>query len=101
MPHSGNVRLSEFRMAIRQTLNCEVRSIAEVVHVRVQRDRGRAWDGMVHIFEISDHPKATRCYAWPDTLDAKTVIIRTVLHSDKISSPQKAVRSVLNRRRHA
>jgi hypothetical protein len=95
------VRLGEFQMAIHETYNCEAQDTAEIVHVRVPRNRGRSWDGMVHIFEISGHPKATRCYVWPEVLDAKTVIIRAVLHSDKISSPQKAVQSVINRRRRA
>lgn len=101
MPPPVHVRLSELRMAIQQTLGCEAENIAEVVHVRAPRDRGKTCDGMVHILEISGHPKATRCYAWPEPLNATTVIIRTVLHSDKISSPQEAVRSVINRRRHA
>jgi hypothetical protein len=93
------VRLGELRMAIHQTHNCEAQVTAQVVQVRVPRNRGRAWNGMVHVFEITGHPKATRCYAWPEPLNARAVIIRAVLHSDKISSPQKAVQSLINRRR--
>ena len=93
------VRLSEFRMAIHQTHDCEAQSTDEVVRVRVSRARGRTWDGMVHIFELTGHPKATRCYVWAEHLGASTILIRVVLHSEKISSPQRAVQSVINRRR--
>jgi hypothetical protein len=101
MSAPAQVRLSEFRMAIRQTLDCEVEDVAEVVHVRLARADGKAWEGTVHIFEIRGHPKATRCYAWPDRIDGRTLLIRTILHSEKICSPEKAVASTMKRSRHA
>jgi len=34
--------------------------------VRVHQSKGNApgWDGLVHIFDLKDHPKAKRAYAW-------------------------------------
>jgi hypothetical protein len=92
------IRLSELRMAIHQTLNCQPQLPPAVVNIRVSRKGRKPWTGSVYSFEITGHPRATRCYVWPEALDAKTVVVRAVLHSDKISSPERAVNSVLNRK---
>jgi hypothetical protein len=96
---SVNVRLDEFRIAIHQTHNCEAHTLSEVVHVTLPRRKGPAWEGPVHVFEISGHREARRCYAWPDPVNQASVIIRAVLHSERISSAERAVRSVLSRAR--
>ena len=100
MPAQPKMRLSELRMAIHQTFNCQPQIPPTVVNVRVPQKGRRAWSGPVYTFEIKGHPRANRCYVWPEALDAKTVVVRAVLHSDKISSPQRAVHAVLNRKRH-
>jgi hypothetical protein len=51
------------------------------------------WEGEVEVFDLQDHPKASRVYAWShDTDDAnnprRTV---TVLHIPPATSPLKAV----------
>jgi hypothetical protein len=86
-------------MAIHQALNCQAIFPPTVVNVRLPRDGRRAWTGSVYSFEIKGHSRATRCYVWPEAVDARTVVVRTVLHSEKTSSPQRAVDSILNRRR--
>jgi hypothetical protein len=98
MAAQPKLRLSELRMAIYQTLNCQPQLPPAVVSVRVPRKGRKPWTGAVYSFEIKGHPRATRCYVWPEVLDAKTVVVRTVLHSDKISSPERAVDSVLKRK---
>jgi hypothetical protein len=94
----SQVRESEFRVAIHQTHNCETEELEKVVRVVVSRSRGPAWEGDVHVFKLSGHSKAARCYAWPEALGDTATLIRAVLHSEKISSPEQAVRSVLRRR---
>ena len=86
-------------MAIHQTLNCQPIMPPAVVNVRVPRTGRRPWTGPVYSFEITGHPRATRCYVWPEVLDARTVLVRAVLHSGKISSPQRAVHFAVNRKR--
>jgi hypothetical protein len=93
------VRLSEFRLAIRQMLDCEANPTG-VVELRVPRRGGGDWSGTVHVFELSGHPRVSRCYAWPESLDERTVIVRVVAQAGRITSPQQAVRSILNRQRH-
>jgi hypothetical protein len=94
----GQVRISEFRLAIHQTHNCEVEKLEKVVRVVVLQQHGPAWEGDIHVFQLRGHGKASRCYAWPEALGNTATLIRTVLHSEKISSPEQAVRSVLRRR---
>jgi hypothetical protein len=52
------------------------------------------WDGEVAVYEITGHPKATRCYAWTgkDWHKPKTT---TVLEMPPVDSPQAAVRDTL------
>jgi hypothetical protein len=94
----ANIRVDEFRLAIHQTHDCEAGRLAEIVHVSIPRKNGSAWEGLVHAFEICGHRKATRCYAWPEPVNDTTIIIRVTLHSEKISSAQKAVQSVIRSR---
>jgi hypothetical protein len=53
-----------------------------------------AWEGVVQVFKIHGHPKATRCYAWLHGLDnSKKRRFFAVLHQGVVDSPQKAVRA--------
>jgi hypothetical protein len=97
MTSHAPVRLSEFRMAIRQILDCDADPLG-VVELHVSRRNGEEWNGTVHVFEIAGHPRASRCYAWPEPLNETSVIIRVVAHAGRITSPERAVRSILNRR---
>ena len=85
-------------MAIRQVLDADAEP-AGTVELHIARRTGEDWHGIVHVFDISGHARAKRCYAWPERLDATTVIIRVAAHAGRITSPEQAVRSVLNRRR--
>jgi hypothetical protein len=91
------MRLSELCMAIRQVLDADAQP-AGVVELRLRCRNGKDWHGSVHVFDISGHPRARRCYAWPEALDAMSTIVRVVPHAGRITSPEQAVRSILNRR---
>jgi hypothetical protein len=39
--------------------NCEAEPL-ETVHVKIPSRSGRSWEGMVHVFQVSAHPKATQ-----------------------------------------
>ena len=49
-----------------------------------------AWEGEVEIFELIDHPKAKRCYAWR-YLDGKTWRYAAVLEIPPVDSAKAAV----------
>ena len=93
----ADIERDECRLALRQLYGCDARFNATVaVSIPV---RGRApWRGSVHVFDISGHPSATRGYAWPRRVNARTTIIHTVLESDKVAAPEQAVRTALGRR---
>jgi hypothetical protein len=56
------------------------------------------WEGVVQVFDLIDHPRAKRCYAWSHQLeDSKKRKFFVVLHQGKIDSPEKAVRAAIVR----
>lgn len=55
------------------------------------------WEGIVEVFELIGHPKATKLYAWSHKTDNPKKPNRdvTVLHVGPITSPLLAVRAVI------
>jgi hypothetical protein len=54
------------------------------------------WRGMVHIFDLEGHPKATRAYAWSSPIEGSTKRrFFAVLHIPPIVSPLDAVRAAI------
>jgi hypothetical protein len=55
------------------------------------------WEGVVEVFELEGHPKASKAYAWMhNTEDPKNPGRHvTVLHIPPIASPEMAVRAAL------
>lgn len=57
--------------------------------------RGKmVWEGAVEVFELIEHPKASRLYAWIQDADGKKRHF-TVLHVEPVDSPQKAVQAAI------
>ena len=51
------------------------------------------WEGVIQVFDLQGHPKATRCYVWSHGLDnSKKRRFFAVLHQGAVDSPEKAVR---------
>lgn len=54
------------------------------------------WEGVVQVFDLIDHPKAKRCYAWSHGLDkSKKRRFFAVLHEGPVDSAEKAVRAAI------
>ncbi len=55
------------------------------------------WEGEVQVFDLSDHPMASRCYAWSCVTDEKTGKRKffAVLHQGRVDSPRAAVRAAI------
>lgn len=55
------------------------------------------WDGIVEVFDLHDHPRASKAYAWAhdtdDPLHPKRHV--TVLHIPPVTSPELAVRAAI------
>ena len=54
------------------------------------------WDGVVHIFNLQDHPEAKKAYAWSVPVDGRSKPrCFAVLHSPKVTCPADAVRAAV------
>jgi hypothetical protein len=54
------------------------------------------WEGVVHVFDLEGHPKATRAYAWSSPIEGSTKRrFFAVLHMGPTKSPVDAVRAAI------
>jgi hypothetical protein len=74
-----------------QSTHVESVPVKEVFHGQT------VWDGIVEVFDLHDHPKTHRAYAWSHDTDNPKRPKRhvTVLHIPPAVSPQTAVRAVI------
>lgn len=67
-----------------------------VKSMRVHRARANTsgWDGLVHVFDLKNHAKAKRAYAWmsPISGGAKPRFF-AVLHAGEVTGPVEAVKA--------
>lgn len=95
------VRSSErlFRDAIRENFGCEA-SFVEAVPVNETFRGELMWEGLVHVYELKGHASAERCYVWAELVAALSPkeIVYTVLQTDVIDTPLKAVQASLVKR---
>ena len=88
--------IEELRDLIQRMHSVEARHIESVPVT--ERFQGKTiWEGIVEVFEIVGHPKASRIYAWShDTDDPKQPKRHvTVLHIHPVTSPILAVRAAI------
>jgi hypothetical protein len=53
------------------------------------------WEGVVHVFDLADNPKAKRAYAWSYELPDGKRRFFAVLHIGGITGPPEAVRAAI------
>ncbi len=54
------------------------------------------WEGVVHVFDLTGHPKATRAYAWSSPIEGSDKRrFFAVLHQGPVTSPVEAVRAAI------
>lgn len=63
----------------------------KVTHTREET----VWEGVVHIFDLADHPKATRAYAWSTELPDGKRRFYAVLRLGPVTGPVEAVRAAI------
>jgi hypothetical protein len=54
--------------AIERMHGCKA-TLAQSVPVRERHGDTTVWEGVVHVFDLSGHPKATRAYAWSSPIE--------------------------------
>src|ERR1700736_6616498 len=71
-------------------------TLAQFVPVRETFEGKPVWEGVVHVFDLTGHPTATRAYAWSSPIEGSTKRrFFAVLHTARISSPLEAVRAAI------
>ncbi|MGH9715650.1 MAG: hypothetical protein ACRD4R_02825 [Candidatus Acidiferrales bacterium] len=90
---AGERYIEELGEAIRRLHGVESRHL-ESVPIKETFQGKTVWEGVVEVFELIDHPKATKIYAWSHDADGKKRYV-TVLHMDKVTSPLLAVRAAI------
>ena len=85
----NEISVFAFQRAIRETHGAEA-EFAERISVDEHFEGQPVWEGEVLVFDLLDHPSATRCYAW--AVDGK---VTAVLHEPPVDSPRMAVRAAI------
>jgi hypothetical protein len=71
-------------------------TLAQSVPVRETFDGKTVWEGVVHVFDVTGHPTATRAYGWSSPIEGSTKRrFFAVLHQPPVDSPQAAVRAAI------
>jgi hypothetical protein len=70
--------------------------LAQSVPVRETFEGKSVWEGVVHVFDLTDHPTATRAYAWSSPIEGSTKRrFFAVLHHLPVDSPQAGVKAAI------
>jgi len=86
---------NELRDAVQNQHGCTA-TLHEVVNVQERHGDSIVWDEIVHVFDLTNHPKATRAYAWSSPIDGSNKRrFYAVLHLGGIRSAQDAVRAAI------
>jgi len=86
---------TELKAAI-QRMHRSTATLAQSVPVREAFEGKTVWEGVVHVFDLTGHPTATRAYSWSSPIEgsAKRRFF-AVLHQPSVDSPQAAVRAAV------
>jgi len=71
-------------------------SFVQTVPVHEEFQGQTVWDGVVHVFDLDGHPKATRAYAWSSPIEgSERRRFFAVLQLGAIKTPLDAVRAAI------
>jgi hypothetical protein len=93
---STEVSESELRQPVEHQHDCKAR-LAQSVPVRERHGEATVWEeGVVHVFDLTGHPKATRAYAWSSPIEVSVKRrFFAVLHLPPVTSLVEAVRAAI------
>jgi hypothetical protein len=70
--------------------------LVAIERVKEVFDGQTVWDGVVHVFNLNGHPRATKAYAWSSPIEGtERRRFYAVLHLGGIRSPLDAVRAAI------
>lgn len=88
--------IQKLREVIRRLHDVEAKYVDRVLVRETFQDK-TVWEGIVEVFELKNHPKAPRVYAWAHDTDNPKQPRRhvTVLHIAPVTSAAAAVRTAI------
>jgi hypothetical protein len=91
----ADVSPDQLKQAVEGQHGGKARLVA-IERVKEVFDGQTVWDGVVHVFNLNGHPRATRAYAWSSPVeDSNKRRFYAVLHLGGIRSPLDAVRAAI------
>ena len=89
-----DVSPAEFKQAVESQHGCTA-TLLQSVPVRETFRGGMVWDGVVHVFKLDGHARATRAYAWSCEREDGKQRFFAVLDIPPVMSPVDAVRAAI------
>jgi hypothetical protein len=90
-----DVGADQLQTAVEGMHHCRAR-LAQSVPVSERFSGQAVWEGVVHVFDLDGHPKATRAYAWSSPVEGgERRKFYAVLHVPPVTSPVQAVRAAI------
>jgi hypothetical protein len=87
--------LDQLKHAVESQHGCTA-TLIQSVPVKETFEGKTVWEGVVHVFQIHGHPKATRAYAWSSPIEGSDKRrFFAVLHLPPVTSPVEAVRAAI------
>lgn len=87
--------IGDLLRAVESMHSCRA-TFVQTAPVREMFRRKVAWEGVVHVFDIEGHPKATRAYAWSSPIEGSDKRrVFAVLQMGLIKAPVDAVRAAI------
>lgn len=88
-------KIDQLREAV-ENMHGGIATLAQSVPILETFEGKIVWEGVVHVFDLGGHPKATRAYAWSSPIEGSTKRrFFAVLHTERINSPIAAVRAAI------
>jgi hypothetical protein len=89
------VEVIELQRAVERMHACKA-TLAQSVPVTEGFEGKTVWEGVVHVFDLKDHPTAARAYAWSSPIEGGDKRrFFAVLHLPPVTSPADAVRAAI------
>jgi hypothetical protein len=95
MAEMQSLRLEDLQQAIESQHGGRA-TFVQSVPVKETHGGQTVWEGVVQVFDLAGHPKATRAYAWSSPIEGSDKRrFFAVLHQGAIKSPLDAVRAAI------
>lgn len=91
----GNASTDQLKRVIESRLG-GVANFTRSMRVAPAGRQSSEWDGVVHLFDLKNHPHASRAYAWSSPIrgGAKPRYF-AVLHTGRVKGPAEAVKAAI------